>query len=39
MKEYYYGREYVVGGHNANTIINDEDKCISPIALYNNKKI
>ena len=38
MKEYYYGREYVVGGHTANTI-NDDDKCVSPIGTYNNKKI
>jgi phosphoribosylamine-glycine ligase len=38
MKEYFYGREYIVGGHTSNTI-NDDDKCTSPIGTYVNKKI
>lgn len=39
MKEYFYGREYVVGGNNAISTLNEDEKCTSPIGYINTKTI
>lgn len=39
MKEYFYGREYVVGGHNPISTLNEDEKCTSPVSIINTKKI
>jgi hypothetical protein len=39
MKEYFYGREYVIGGHNPISTLNEDEKCTSPVSIINTKKI